>query len=145
VESGSPKSRLPQRGGCSPRNFQWQFGPIFGRFIDPTDQTEDLIKQAQALARCDLVPEARRKLRNTLLLLDDVNDPSKRAEVMMDMNKAFVRQASYSDSLDLARQAFTPKNALDLYSDALLEATFVEHPELEKIFKPLRDETIYEI
>jgi hypothetical protein len=33
AESGSPESRIPRgSAGASPRNFDWQFAPIFGNF-----------------------------------------------------------------------------------------------------------------
>lgn len=113
------------------------------KFVDDIERMHTLIMLGQALAGCKSPPDARIKLQEALLQADGISDPMKRIDLMADLNKAFVRQASFSDSLNIARSAFTPQNQLDLYSDILLEDAFRKSPDLEKAFKPLRDETIY--
>jgi hypothetical protein len=115
------------------------------KFVDDIERTHTLIMLGQALAGCKSLANARIRLQEALLQVDAINDPMKRTDLIVELNKAFVRQASFFDALNIARRAFTPQNELDLYSDILLENSFVKNPTLEKEFKPLRDETIYEM
>jgi tetratricopeptide (TPR) repeat protein len=111
----------------------------------PDDRVDTLIELGTALARCKALPDARPKLHEALSETDEINDPTKRIQLMGDLNKGFVRERAFSDSLGLAVRAFTPQNELDIYSDILLEEAFIKTPSLERGFIPLRDRFFYMI
>jgi hypothetical protein len=139
---------LSQRGSCSevPSLITKSDALLkSATFMDDVERVHTLTRLGQAFAGCKLLPEARIKLQEAFLQADGINDSMKRVDAMVDLNKAFVRQASFSDSLNIARRAFTSQNELDIYSDILIENSFAKNPDLEKKFRPLRDETIYKM